>query len=222
MDGLPLSGRAIRPVRLGSAVFELSTGAVPVVGPGAGCFTSGGASSFLVSVLPVLVLLLLGSGVCGFDEEGVAGVLPGEAYGFLTITGLMMRLVAAELVLLFEPVAGGAGAEGVDGLLTMIGAPTRLERPPVRVPDEEDGGLVGVGAAGADAGPLDGARTADGDCGCAGVERLGAVIVGGRLGVVLVGGLLGIIAGGELGAVRLGAGALGLGVLLEPPRDEDE
>jgi len=40
---------------------------------------------------------------------------------------------------------------------------------------------------------------------------------------VLVGGLLGAAAaGGELGAIRLGAGALGLGVLLEPPRDEEE
>ncbi len=99
----------------------------------------------------------------------------------------------------------------------------RFERPTVRAPDEEDGGLVCVGAAGADAGLLDGARTAGGDCGCAGVERLGAVMVGGRLGVVLVGGLLGAVAaGGELGAVRLGAGALGLGVLLEPPREEEE
>lgn len=99
----------------------------------------------------------------------------------------------------------------------------RLERPPVRALDEDDGGLVGDGAAGADAGPLDGARTADRDCGCAGVERLGAVMVGGRLGAVLVGGLLGAAAaGGELGAVRLGAGALGPGVLLEPPRDEEE
>ena len=170
----------------------------------------------------VMVLVLLGSGVGGFDEEGAAGVLPGGEYGFLTITGLMIRLVVAELVPLFEPVAGGVGAEGVDGLLTMTGPPMRLERPTVRVPDEEDGGFVRVGAAGADAGPLDGARTPDGDCGCAGVERLGAVIVGGRLGVVLVGGLLGIVAGGELGAIRLGAGALGLGVLLEPPRDEEE
>ena len=99
----------------------------------------------------------------------------------------------------------------------------RLERPALLAPDEEDGGCVGVGATGADAGPLDGARTADGDCGCAGVERLGAVIVGGRLGVVLVGGLLGVVlAGAGLGAVRLGAGALGLWVLLEPPRDEEE
>jgi hypothetical protein len=135
----------------------------------------------------------------------------------------MMRLVVAELVPLFEPVAAGVGADGVDGLLTMIGAPMRLERPTVRVPDEEDGGCVGVGATGADAGPLDGARTADGDCGCGSVERLGAVMVGGRLGAVLVGGLLGAAAaGGELGAIRLGAGALGLGVLLEPPRDEEE
>jgi len=141
----------------------------------------------------------------------------------LTITGLMMRLVVAELVPFFEPVAGGVGADGVDGLLTMIGAPMRLERPPMRVPDEKDGGFVGVGVTGADAGPLDGARTADGDCGCAGVERLGAVIVGGRLGVALVGGLLGVVlAGAGLGAVRLGAGVLGLGVLLEPPRDEEE
>jgi len=223
MDGLPLSGRAIRSVRLGTAVFELSTEAVPVVGPEAGCFTSGGVSCFLPPAVLVMVLLLFGSGVCGFDEDGAAGVLPGGEYGFLTITGLMMRLVVVVLVLLFEPVAGGVGADGVDGLLTMIGAPMRLERPPVRAPDEEDGGLVGVGAAGADTGPLDGARTADGDCGCAGVERLGAVMVGGRLGAVLVGGLLGAAAaGGELGAIRLGAGALGLGVLLEPPRDEEE
>jgi hypothetical protein len=172
-----------------------------------------------------MVLLLLGSGVCGFGEEGAAGVLPGGEYGFLTITGLMMRLVVVVLVLLFEPVAGGVGADGVDGLLTMTGAPMRLERPTVRAPDEdeEDGGFIGVGATGADAGPLDGARTADGDCGCAGVERLGAVMVGGRLGAVLVGGLLGAAAaGGELGAIRLGAGALGLGVLLSPPRDEEE
>jgi len=111
MDGLPLSGRAIRPVRLGSAVFEPSTGAVPVVGLGAGCFASGGAKCFFVSVVLVMVLVLLGSGVCGFGEEGTAGVLPGEAYGFLTMTGLMMRLVVAELVLLFEPVAGGVGAD---------------------------------------------------------------------------------------------------------------
>ncbi len=222
MDGLPLSGRAIRSVRLGSALFELSTGAVPTVGPGAGCFASGGVSCFLVSVVLVMVLVLPGSGVCGFGEEGATGVPPGGEYGFLTMTGLMIRLVAAELVLLFEPVAGGVGADGVDGLLTMIGPPMRLERPTVRVLDEEYGGLVGVGAAGADAGPLDGVRTADGDCGCAGVERLGAVMVGGRLGVTLVGGLFGIVAGGELGAIRLGAGALGLGVLLEPPRDEEE
>jgi len=108
-------------------------------------------------------------------------------------------------------------------LLTMTGPPMRLERPIMRVLDEENGGLVGVGATGADAGPPDGARTAGGDCGCAGVERLGAVMVGGRLGVVLVGGLLGAAAaGGELGAVRLGAGALGLWVLLKPPRDEEE
>lgn len=139
------------------------------------------------------------------------------------MTGLMVRLVVAELVLLFEPVVGGVGADGADGLLTMIGAPTRLERPTVRLPDEEDGGFIGVGAAGADAGPLDGARTVGGDCGCAGVERLGAVMVGGRLGVMLVGGLLGAAGGGgELGAARLGAGVLGLGVLLEPPRDEEE
>lgn len=99
----------------------------------------------------------------------------------------------------------------------------RLERPTVRVPDEEDGDFGTDGAAGADVGPLDGTRTADGDCGCAGAERLGVVMVGGRLGVVPVGGLLGAaVAGGELGAVRLGAGALGLGVLLEPPRDEEE
>jgi len=196
---------------------------VPVVGPGAGCFASGGVSCFLVSVVLVMVLVLLGSGVSCFGEEGAAGVLPGGEYSFLTITGLMIRLVVAELVLLFEPVAGGVGADGVDGLLTMIGAPMRLERPTVRAPDEKDGGFVGVGVTGADAGPLDGARTADGDCGCAGVERLGAVIVGDRLGAVLVGGLLGAAAaGGELGAIRLGAGALGLGVLLEPPRDEEE
>jgi len=223
MDGLPLSGRAIRRVRLDSAVFELSTGAVPMVGPGAGCLASGGVSCFLVSVVPAMVLVLLGSGVCGFDEKGAAGVLPGGEYGFLTITGLMMRLVVAGLVLLFEPVAGGVGADGIDGLLTMTGPPMRLERPTVRVPDEEDGGFVGVGAAGADAGPLDGARTADGDCRCAGEGRLGAVIVGDRLGVVLVGGLLGVVlAGAGLGAVRLGAGALGLWVLLKPPRDEEE
>jgi len=115
-----------------------------VVGPGAGCFTSGGVSCFLVSVVLVMVLVLLGSGVCGFDEDGATGVLPGGEYGFLTITGLMMRLVVVVLVLLFEPVAGGVGADGVDGLLTMIGAPMRLERPPVRAPDEEDGGFVGV------------------------------------------------------------------------------
>jgi len=210
MDGLPLSGRAIRRVRLDSAVFELSTGAVPMVGPGAGCLASGGVSCFLVSVVPAMVLVLLGSGVCGFDEKGAAGVLPGGEYGFLTITGLMMRLVVAGLVLLFEPVAGGVGADGIDGLLTMTGPPMRLERPTVRVPDEEDGGFVGVGAAGADAGPLDGARTADGDCRCAGEGRLGAVIVGDRLGVVLVGGLLGaVVAGGELGAMRLGAVVVG-------------
>jgi hypothetical protein len=170
-----------------------------------------------------MVLVLLGSGVCRFGEGRAAGVLPGREYGFLTITGLMMRLVVAELVLLFEPVAGGVGAEGVDGLFTMTGPPMRLERPTVRVPDEEDGGLVGVGATGVDAGPLDGARTADGECGCAGVGRLRVVIVGGRLGVALVGGLLGVVlAGAGLGAVRLGAGALGLWVLLKPPRDEEE
>ena len=223
MDGLPLSGRAIRSVRLGSAVFELSTEAVPAIGPGAGCFTSGGVRCFLVSVVLVMVLVLLGSGVCGLGEEGTAGVLPGGAYGFLTMTGLIIRLVAVELVPLFEPVAGGVGADGVDGLLTMIGPPMRLERPIVRVPDEENGGLAGVGATGADAGPLDGLRTVGGDCGCAGVGRLRVVIVGGRLGVVPVGGLLGaVVAGGELGAVRLGAGVLGLGVLLEPPRDEEK
>jgi hypothetical protein len=66
---------------------------------------------FFVSVVLVMVLVLLGSGVCGFGEEGTAGVLPGEAYGFLTMTGLMMRLVVAELVLLFEPAAGGVGAD---------------------------------------------------------------------------------------------------------------
>jgi hypothetical protein len=177
----------------------------------------------LVSVVPVMVLVLLGSGVCGFDEEGAAGVLPGGEYGFLTMTGLMMRPVVAELVLLFGLVDGGVGADGVDGLLTMTGAPMRLERPTVRLPDEEDGDFGTDGAAGADTEPLDGARTPDGDCGCAGAERLGAVMVGGRLGAVLVGGLLGAaVAGGELGAVRLGAGALGLGVLLEPPREEEE
>jgi len=99
----------------------------------------------------------------------------------------------------------------------------RLERPALLAPDEEDGGCVGVGPTGADAEPLDGERTADGDCRCAWEERLGAVMVGGRLGAVLVGGLLGAAAaGGELGAIRLGAGALGLGVLLSPPRDEEE
>ena len=65
----------------------------------------------MVSVVPAMVLVLLGSGVCGFDEEGAAGVLPGGEYGFLTMTGLMMRLVVAGLVPLFEPVAGGVGAD---------------------------------------------------------------------------------------------------------------
>ncbi len=82
-----------------------------MIGAGAGCFTSGGVSCFLVSFVLVMVLVLLGSGVCGFDEEGAAGVLPGGAYGFLTMTGLIIRLVVAELVLLFEPVAGGVGAD---------------------------------------------------------------------------------------------------------------
>ena len=82
-----------------------------MVGPGAGCLASGGVSCFLVSIVPVMVLVLLGSGVCGFGDDRVAGVLPGEAYGFLTMTGLMMRLVVAELVLLFELVVGGVGAD---------------------------------------------------------------------------------------------------------------
>lgn len=82
-----------------------------MVGPGAGCFTSGGVSCFLASLVLVMVLVLLGSGVCGFDEEGAAGVLPGGEYGFLTMTGFIIRLVAAGLVPLFEPVAGGVGAD---------------------------------------------------------------------------------------------------------------
>lgn len=50
-----------------------------MVGPVPGCFASGVARCFFVSVVPVMVLLLLGSDVCGFGEDGAAGVLPGEA-----------------------------------------------------------------------------------------------------------------------------------------------